>query len=345
MLSSLLGSLDARGGGLGALSGEARLELCRTLGFDEVPLGTVVCTEGEPGHSFYVVLYGTLEVSQKRGEGDLVREVHLTRLQPGAHFGELALLSDKGARRAATVRAMRPSGLLRIEEADYRRPTPIYLYTCLPTYPSIYLYSPIRPSFFLTEHRRIVRKGQLEALRETMEFVKSVGPFQHMRGDQLEQLCRVLRPLVVVAGEVVQRQGGAAQGLYIVRWGRLVEERHLMLEQGDRREERDLRVRELTRRDVVGELALITPRQKLGTSLRVETQVTCLFLSRSDFSPQLLHDDTMRELRMMAKRHPTDDDLRSRHYQDLEWGKAKRAYVDKVVREMRGARDAERRRR
>ena len=75
MLSSLLGSLDARGGGLGALGGEARLELCRTLGFDQVPPGKAVCTEGEPGHSFYVVLYGTLEVSQKRGEGSLAREV------------------------------------------------------------------------------------------------------------------------------------------------------------------------------------------------------------------------------------------------------------------------------
>ena len=72
--------------------------------------------------------------------------------------------------------------------------------------------------------------------------------------------------------------------------------------------------------------------------------VPLVFLSRSDFSPQLLHEDTVRELSMMAKRHSTDDELRSRHYQDLEWGRAKRAYVDKVVREMRGARDAERRR-
>ena len=47
--------------------------------------------------------------------------MHLARLQPGAHFGELALLSEKGAKRAATVRAVRPSGLLRIEEAEYRR--------------------------------------------------------------------------------------------------------------------------------------------------------------------------------------------------------------------------------
>ena len=79
-----------------------------------------------------------------------------------------------------------------------------------------------------------MREGQLEALRETMEFVKSVGPFQHMPAEQLEQLCRVLRPQLVGAGEVVQRQGGAAQGMYIVRWGRLVEERTLLLEQGDR---------------------------------------------------------------------------------------------------------------
>ena len=194
-------------------------------------------------------------------------------------------------------------------------------------------------------YRRIVREGQLEALRETMQFVRSVGPFEHMPAEQLEQLCRVLRPVLVGAGEVVQRQGGAAQGMYIVRWGRLVEERSLLLQQDDRWEERDLRVRELTRRDVVGELALLAPERKLGTSLRAETPASCLFLSHSDFAPQLLHDHTMRELRMMAKWHPTDDELRSRHYQDLEWGRAKRAYVDEVVSEVRRARNAERRRR
>ena len=96
---------------------------------------------------------------------------------------------------------------------------------------------------------------------------------------------------------------------------------------------------------MVGELALLAPKRKLGTSLRAETPASCLFLSRSDFTPQLLHDDTLRELRMMAKRHPTDDELRSRHYQDHEWERAKRAYVDEVVSEVRRARNAERRRR
>lgn len=214
---------------------------------------------------------------------------------------------------------------------------PTHLSTCSP--------NPHTTLYLLSECRRIVREGQLEALRETMQFVRSVGPFEHMPAEQLEQLCRVLRPVLVGAGEVVQRQGGAAQGMYIVRWGRLVEERSLVLQQGDRWEERDLRVRELTRRDVVGELALLAPERKLGTSLRAETPASCLFLSRSDFAPQLLHDDTMRELRMMAKRHPTNDDLRSRHYQDLEWGSAKRAYVDEIVSEVRRARNAERRRR
>lgn len=289
--------------------------------------------------------------------------MHLARLQPGAHFGELALLSEKGAKRAATVRAVRPSGLLRIEEAEYRRSAQLHncmyshqanLYqrgqrtACLLTHPSIHLFTQsthTRPHPSKRMYRRIVREGQLEALRETMQFVRSVGPFEHMPAEQLEQLCRVLRPVLVGAGEVVQRQGGAAQGMYIVRWGRLVEERSLLLQQGDRWEERDLRVRELTRRDVVGELALLAPERKLGTSLRAETPASCLFLSRSDFAPQLLHDHTMRELRMMAKRHPTDDELRSRHYQDLEWGRAKRAYVDEVVSEVRRARNAERRRR
>ena len=44
-----------------------------------------------------------------------------------------------------------------------------------------------------------------------------------MSAEQLERLCRVLRPLLVGAGEALQQQGGAAQGVYIVRWGRLAE--------------------------------------------------------------------------------------------------------------------------
>ena len=103
---------------------------------------------------------------------------------------------------------------------------------CLLTHSFIHLFK--QSTLTTRMYRRIVREGQLEAFRETMQFVKSVGPFEHMPAEQLEQLCRVLRPVLVGAGEVVQRQGGAAQGMYIVRWGRLVEERSLLLHQGDR---------------------------------------------------------------------------------------------------------------
>ena len=43
---------------------------------------------------------------------DVFRNVNLARLEPGAHFGELALMSEKGAKRMATVKALLPSGLL-----------------------------------------------------------------------------------------------------------------------------------------------------------------------------------------------------------------------------------------
>ena len=112
MLSSLLGSLDARGGGLGALGGEARLELCRTLGFDQVPPGKAVCTEGEPGHSFYVVLYGTLEVSQKRGEGSLAREVRPPLPSPFPRWCVYVCMHVcPGARLAVTVCAPRSAAM------------------------------------------------------------------------------------------------------------------------------------------------------------------------------------------------------------------------------------------
>lgn len=65
----------------------------------------------------------------------------------------------------------------------------------------------------------------------------------------------------------------------------------------------------------------------------------------ADGSAQLLHEETLRELRLMSKLHQvSDDDLRARHSQDAEWARKKQAYVDRVVKEVREARAADRNR-
>ena len=319
-LSELLGSMRSHGGGVGGLPREARLELCRTMGYVEAPPGTTVVTEGETGHSFYIVLFGELQVSQRRsagGEGGAVaveRNVNIARLEGGAHFGELALLSEKGARRAASVRALLPCGLLCIVEAEYRR---------------------------------IVRGVQLQEMHARIEFLRTVPTFSRVAPERLLMLAGVLQPMVFERGAVVMKQGGRSTGMYIVQSGRLVAEREVAFDNQNAadgsRTTRTVTISELVRRDVCGELALLQPKRQIGVTIRVVSKASCLFLARADFSPQLLPDETLREMRLLSKLYSGDDMLRARHFQDQEWEKAKKVYVREVIREVRDRKDAERR--
>jgi cAMP-dependent protein kinase regulator len=72
-----------------------------------VPAGKAVISEGEEGAEAYIVARGELEVRRVTEEG---RNVTLARLNNGALFGEMALVSR--APRAASVIACRPSILL-----------------------------------------------------------------------------------------------------------------------------------------------------------------------------------------------------------------------------------------
>ncbi len=74
------------------------------------PANTPFFREGEQGSSMYILLEGKVVVSKS--------EVELTTLQPGAHFGEMALIER--ARRSATVSARTDCAVLMIDrEAFY----------------------------------------------------------------------------------------------------------------------------------------------------------------------------------------------------------------------------------
>jgi CRP/FNR family transcriptional regulator, cyclic AMP receptor protein len=75
----------------------------------QVAAGEVVCTEGEPGHEFYVIADGEAAVEHS---GAVAAKLHT-----GDHFGELALL-DRGPR-SATVRAVSDCRLYVLQEASF----------------------------------------------------------------------------------------------------------------------------------------------------------------------------------------------------------------------------------
>jgi CRP-like cAMP-binding protein len=83
--------------------------VARNLEHVDVPAGTLVIRQGDPGDRFYVVEHGRLSVE---ADGRAVAE-----LGDGDQFGEIALLRD--VPRTATVTAVEPTELLALSRAEF----------------------------------------------------------------------------------------------------------------------------------------------------------------------------------------------------------------------------------
>jgi cAMP-dependent protein kinase regulator len=78
--------------------------------------GDTVCTQGEPGDSFYIVRRGVASCTQQDADGK-VQEV--ARLEEGSYFGEIALLTQKP--RQATVVAVGELSVLSMDRKTFKR--------------------------------------------------------------------------------------------------------------------------------------------------------------------------------------------------------------------------------
>lgn len=95
---------------LAGLPGETLTKLADRMQRQEVPAGTVLVNEGEPGDRFYVLLSGIAGVSQSSlGERSVLRA--------GEYFGEVALAM--GVPRTATVTAMTPCVVASCDAATF----------------------------------------------------------------------------------------------------------------------------------------------------------------------------------------------------------------------------------
>lgn len=78
------------------------------------PPFTVLCQEGEPGYSFYIILDGEVKATKLV---DAVEERLLKTLKAGDFFGEMALIHN--APRAATITTLVPTTVLKINKEDF----------------------------------------------------------------------------------------------------------------------------------------------------------------------------------------------------------------------------------
>ena len=77
--------------------------------------GTVICNQGDPADSFYLVRLGFVKVSQQHPGGEIV----LAYLGRGSYFGEMALLT--GTTRTATCTAVDHAEVVRIPGKEFQR--------------------------------------------------------------------------------------------------------------------------------------------------------------------------------------------------------------------------------
>lgn len=78
------------------------------------PGDTVLCHEGELEHTFYIVVDGLLDITQKLPDGGTRR---IAECRPGQFFGEMALIDRKP--RTATVTTRTATTVLEISEEDF----------------------------------------------------------------------------------------------------------------------------------------------------------------------------------------------------------------------------------
>jgi ATP-binding cassette subfamily B protein len=97
------------------VAGELLARLAARFATMDVPVGQTLFEEDERGDRLYVIVRGRVGVS-RRGPGGA--ELHVSVLEDGDFFGEIALLEE--VRRTATVRTLAPTLLLVLDRADFQ---------------------------------------------------------------------------------------------------------------------------------------------------------------------------------------------------------------------------------
>ncbi len=149
--------------------------------------GQAIVREGDAGDRMYFVASGSVQVLGRSFDGS---EIVLARLEPGAYFGEQALLAGGAARRNATVRALTHARLLVLTRDG--------------------LLSVLEPGSAFAQHLQGTARGydELRAGRLREGVLRKLGGAESYRVE------------IFAPGAVVFRQGDPPDRLYLVLEGR-----------------------------------------------------------------------------------------------------------------------------
>jgi CRP-like cAMP-binding protein len=248
-----------------ALPPDALEHLLGGLEVREVAMGDEVISQGEEGREAFVVVRGVLEVLRHAGSE---APVTLAALGPGAIFGEMALVSD--APRAASVRAVEPTQVLVASRE--------VLESLAGDEPAIG-----------RELGQFCRGRMLANLARHSPILRAVDP-----SERTELIAR-FETRTFEPGEALVREGGDADGLYLIASGGVEVRRAESA--GD-----PLRIAELGPGDVVGEISLVLRRPANADVVALHPTVA-LRLARERFQQAIKdHPGLLNELYELATR-------------------------------------------
>lgn len=159
---------------------------------EEVVGGTVVIHEGALDNDYLVVLSGELEIRRRCVRPDGVDDLEVGRVFPGQGVGEIALLL--GVARQASVRAIEPSSLLRI---DGDRMEELLAWS---------------QHFADNLH-------DTAGFRARMNQVRQVAPFRQLPLERVRMAFERMQSVAVEAGTTVVREGEPGDCYYILEDG------------------------------------------------------------------------------------------------------------------------------
>ncbi len=223
------------------LSSEAFVELVERCPLRRFSAGERILQQDAPGEAFYVICEGQVAVRREEETG----VVELARLSEGDFFGEMALLS--GAPRVASVDAMQDGTLvLEISTALLSELT-------------------LRHPGVATALKKFCRQRLVGNLMATSALFRPLN-----RADRRE-LASSFRARDVLAGDVVLREGGKGDGLYLVLAGLLEVSRG------------GFRLAKLGQGEVFGESSLLG-RKPVVATVRALQRTSLLRLPEEDFA-------------------------------------------------------------
>jgi CRP-like cAMP-binding protein len=157
-----------------------------------VPAGAVIIEQDAPDRDFIVLLAGELEIRRRYVSAGNAEELEMGRLSPGDGAGEFAVLF--GTPRQASVRAVEPSTILRIEAE--------------------------RMDELLAWSQRFAEElRDTASLRSRMNQVRQVAPFRQLPLERVRMAFERMQPLAVEAGSIVVREGEKGDRYYLIEAG------------------------------------------------------------------------------------------------------------------------------